>query len=174
MMISQLATVAIRARCPGLAGDRAAEVRDPLEEQVGVVRPGESLSFSSCVLATSGSRSVRRIKLVATAVGRGRSPPVAAPTDLEARCSGLAILPASRTLANSAATTCAGVCVLLNAVVLNVSSYSRPPGESVVAAPACGFASAGRRRGGGDRLAFARRSSRREPASGRTPPGSPS
>ena len=37
MMISQLATVAIRRQRPGLAGDGPAEVRDPLEEQVAVV-----------------------------------------------------------------------------------------------------------------------------------------
>ena len=38
MMMTQLATVAIRARIAGLARTRTAEIGDPLEQQVAVVR----------------------------------------------------------------------------------------------------------------------------------------
>ena len=37
MMITQLASVAIKAKCPGLAGDRPAEVGETFEQQVAIV-----------------------------------------------------------------------------------------------------------------------------------------
>ena len=55
------------------------------------------------------------------------------------------ILAFSSTLANTAETTCAGDCVLLNAVVLKLSSYSRPPGETVSQRRAALAVFAGRR-----------------------------
>src|SRR5260370_13640886 len=71
------------------------------------------------------------------------------------RALGLAIRAPSSTLANTAETTCAGDCSLLNAVVLKLSSYSRPPAKRLLtagvdlavwpaggaAAPAIGFPS---------------------------------
>ena len=68
---------------------------------------------------------------------------------------GLAILASSRTLANTAETTCAGGCVLLNAVVLKLSSYSRPPAKRVATVGAVLAASPAGGGRGGDRLALA-------------------
>ena len=86
--------------------------------------------MASSALATSGSRSVRRTSLVpaagVAAVDRGGRAATISNRDV-----GLAILAFSSTLANTAETTWAGVCVLLNAVVLKFSSYSRPPAKRV-------------------------------------------
>src|SRR6202035_682733 len=90
-------------------------------------------------LATSCSRSVRRISLVPADGVVGVVPVVAAAGRSGAginskREMGLAILALSSTRAKTAETTCAGDCSLLNAVVLNLNSYWRPPAKRFTAA----------------------------------------
>src|SRR5262249_16481789 len=59
------------------------------------------------------------------------APPRSGAFKISNREVGLAILAFSKTEANTAEMTCAGGAVLLNAVVLKLSSYSRPPAKRV-------------------------------------------
>ncbi len=92
-----------------------------------------SLSWASCALGDVGLEVGAEDELGSgrgAGVGRGSGDGRLVISNREV---GLAILAFSSTLANTAETTWAGVCVLLNAVVLKVSSYSRPPANRVAA-----------------------------------------
>ena len=176
MMMSQLAIVAIKASVAGLAGDGAAEVGDPLEEQVGVVRPAMSLSLASCALAISGSRSVRRISLRA---GRGAGADASAPADrrrstISNREVGIGDLGLVEDLGEHGRDDLRGRLRAVEGGRVEVELILAAAGEPARPRPAAVFGGIARRRlrRRGDRLAFADRSSRPGPGSGRTPRGS--
>ncbi len=133
MMISQLATVAIRARFR--VSPATVPPKFPIRSKSrSRLLASESLSFSSWALATSGSRSVRRTSRVPVAA----EPAVLDSPDsatagaglISNRVSGLAMLACLRTLANSAETTSAGDCGAVEGRGVEVEFVLAPTRES--------------------------------------------
>src|SRR5208337_569459 len=128
MMITQLATVAIRARVLVSLATVPPKIVIRSKRRSRLLA-SDSLSLPIWAWAISGSRSVRSTRSVLAVPDS-----LAGASEISNRVVGFAMPAPSRTLANSAATTWAGAWVLLKAVVLKLRGYSRPPANRVVSA----------------------------------------